>query len=93
MTHAMLGESDFRVDIAVSMVENRDRYILGILLDSENYSGIESPRDRDILMSSELLKRGWPVINVWCMEWWTNREAVKKRLLDAADYIKSRING
>ena len=44
-------------------------------------------------MSSELLKRGWPVINIWCMEWWTNRDAVKKRLLDAADYIKSRIIG
>ncbi len=91
ITAAMVGESGFRVDIAVSLACNRERYILGILLDSENYSGIESSKDRDILMSSELLKRGWPVMNVWCMEWWTNREEVKKRLLEAVDYIKERI--
>lgn len=91
ITGVMVGESDFRVDLAVALPENQDHYILGILLDSENYSGIQSARDRDILIRSELLRRGWPVMNIWCMDWWTRRDEVRKRLLDALDYIRTQI--
>ncbi|MDO4804856.1 MAG: DUF4011 domain-containing protein [Lachnospiraceae bacterium] len=93
VTKAMAGESGFRVDIAVALPEKRDRYILGILLDSENYSGIGAARDRDILMPSELLRRGWPIMNIWCMEWWNRRDEVARRVLGAADYMREQIFG
>jgi len=78
-----VGCSSFRVDIGVTVPEDPDRYILGILCDGETYRSANTARDRDRLRQQVLERLGWKIHRVWSPEWVQRRETELRRLRKA----------
>lgn len=86
-TQREIGRSGFRVDIGVVDPKNKDRYMLGILLDGESYGGAKTTRDREIAQISVLQGLGWNIMRVWTMDWWDNSGKEIKRILAEIEKI------
>lgn len=81
----MVGHSDFHVDIAVIDPYIPDHYILGIMLDGEEYRRTKSTRDREVAQIGVLKHLGWAICRIWTMDWWDNRDREIKKLLTLLD--------
>ena len=79
-TDRMVGRSAFRVDIGVVDPRNPERYLMGILLDGENYRQCRTTRDREISQIAVLEDLGWEIRRVWSIDWWDSRDVVIDRL-------------
>ena len=78
-----VGRSQFKIDVAVSTVENPDKYLLGILIDGEGYRDTQTTRDREIVQPSVLGGLGWNVMRVWSVDWINNPQRVADRINEA----------
>ncbi|MDR1040752.1 MAG: DUF4011 domain-containing protein [Deltaproteobacteria bacterium] len=65
-----LGESGFRLDVAVKDPADPTRYLAGIECDGKSFRDSATAVDREILRGEVLAGLGWTVIRVWSMEWW-----------------------
>ncbi|MCD8020647.1 MAG: AAA domain-containing protein, partial [Clostridiales bacterium] len=77
-----VGESRYKVDIAVLHPSLPDTYIAGVECDGENYSSARTARDRDFLRKDIMETMGWHLYHVWSLAWYKNPENEKRRLLD-----------
>lgn len=77
-----VGRSQFRVDVAVAEEGNPDRYMLGILLDGENYRDTATTRDREIVQPSVLGGLDWKVMRVWSVDWFNNKNRIIERIIE-----------
>jgi hypothetical protein len=84
-----VGCSGFRVDIAVCDPDDKNRYILAILTDSNEPSRTRTARDREICQPSVLKMLGWNVMKVWSVDWYNDRDAVIAKIVATIDNIKS----
>lgn len=84
-----VGCSGFRVDVAVCDPDDKNRYILAILTDSNEPSRTRTARDREICQPSVLKMLGWNVMKVWSVDWYNDRDAVIAKIVTAIDNIKS----
>ncbi|MCD8119285.1 MAG: DUF4011 domain-containing protein [Lachnospiraceae bacterium] len=82
-----IGESQYKVDIAVLHPSLPDTYIAGIECDGENYSAARTARDRDYLRQDMMKAIGWNLYHVWSLAWYKNPETEKKRLLKFLDEV------
>lgn len=84
---ADIGLSEFRVDVALSTVEEPDRPLVAVLLDGPSWRRRRTVSDRDGLPESVLKNAmGWPAVKrVWLPEWLADRDAVIARLRAAVD--------
>ncbi|MBS7637464.1 hypothetical protein KEJ49_01025, partial [Candidatus Bathyarchaeota archaeon] len=80
-----VGPSSFKIDIGVKDPNNPDRFILGILLDGENYRSAYTARDRDRLRQQILEGLGWRIHRIWSPDWVHRRETEVKRLKSAIE--------
>lgn len=64
-----IGCSQFKMDIGVVNPQNKDTYLLGILLDGENCRQAATARDRFVLQPGVLQGLGWNVIRLWTLDW------------------------
>lgn len=71
-TRQNIGHSKFKVDIGVIDPDNKDDYLVGILLDGGSYKNAKNAYDRDIAQLNVLRGLGWNVIRIWTMDWWDN---------------------
>ncbi len=67
-----LGVSDFRIDVAVVDPRDKDKYILAIIIDSENTARIPSVKDRIAMQTKILKKLGWNTYNLWSINYYNN---------------------
>lgn len=81
-TAQYVGQSGFKVDIGVVDKENKEKYLLGILLDGDVYGSSKTTRDREYAQIGVLSGLGWQLTRVWTMDWWDNRDKEIERLLD-----------
>ncbi len=86
---AMVGHSDFRIDLAVVNPYDSTKYIMGILLDSDGYRKTKNTRDREIAQISVLRNLGWTLHRIWTIDWWDDREREIRRLLIKLDALKT----
>ena len=84
-----VGCSGFRVDVAVCDPDDKNRYILAILTDSNEPSRTRTARDREICQPSVLKMLGWNVMKVWSVDWYNDRDAVIAKIVATIDNIKS----
>ena len=77
-----VGHSAFKIDIGVTDNSNKEKYLLGILLDGETYGESKTVRDREYAQIGVLNGLGWHITRVWTMDWWDNREKEVSRLLE-----------
>lgn len=80
-----VGPSSFKVDIGVQDPNNPERFILGILLDGENYRSAYTARDRDRLRQQILEGLGWRIHRIWSPDWVQRRETEVRRLKSAIE--------
>ncbi|HVK03539.1 MAG TPA: DUF4011 domain-containing protein, partial [Armatimonadaceae bacterium] len=78
-----VGQSDYRVDLAVVDPRDETRYLLGIECDSAAYASAETARHRDRLRAEMLTERGWRLHRIWSLEWARDPEG-QSRALEAA---------
>lgn len=76
-----VGRSKYRIDIGVVDPARPDEYILGIMLDGENYKAAKTTRDRELAQIGVLEGLGWEITRVWSLDWWNNREKEIQRLI------------
>ena len=79
---ANIGTSAFRIDLAIVDPEDTDRYLLGLLCDSNNGKHLKTTRDREVLCPSVLHLLGWNLMNVWSVDWFLHSEAVIKNIVE-----------
>ncbi|RYG72474.1 DUF3320 domain-containing protein [Lentibacillus lipolyticus] len=84
-----VGNSAFKVDLAVACKRNNGQYLAAIQLDGYQYASRTTTRDRNKLSDLMLSRLGWHVIKVWSVEWWHNEEKQIAELLDQLETIES----
>ena len=80
-----VGQSRFKVDIAVINPYQRKEYLPGIMLDGEIYCRTRNTKDREISQLQVLKERGWALCRLWTMDWWDNRGKLQ--------HLKTECNG
>ena len=76
-----VGQSDFRIDVAVLDPQQRNTYRLGILIDSRCYYHTPAMRDREIVQPKILQSLGWHIVRVWQEDYFLHPQTVEKQLL------------
>ena len=76
-----IGNSAYKVDLAVVSPNHPERFVLGIECDGEHYRNAGSARDRDKLRAQVLERLGWKLCRVWAPSWWEDREKAERKLL------------
>lgn len=80
-TESQVGESGFRIDLAVVHQNPERGYILGIECDGKAYHSEWSARARDVWRQRILEKRGWKIHRVWSTNWWLDRDFEIRKLV------------
>ncbi|MBQ7275188.1 MAG: DUF4011 domain-containing protein [Clostridiales bacterium] len=76
-----VGKSGFKVDIGVRQ-KGSDSYCLGILIDGSASGSHTTATAREVSQPSILKGLGWNVIKIWSIDWWEDKDAVMKAILD-----------
>ncbi len=84
-----IGRSQFKVDVAISDIDNPDVYQVGILLDGKNYRDTQTTRDREIVQPSVLSGLKWTVFRVWSVDWFNNKERVIERVIETIESARN----
>jgi hypothetical protein len=85
--HSQIGESGFRIDLAVLHPNPSLGFMLGIECDGATFHSDRSARIRDVWRERILRDRGWRMHRIWSTRWWWYRnEELEKlcRVLEAA---------
>ena len=77
-----VGNSEYKIDIAVEHPDYPGCYVVGIECDGNSYYMARTIRDREHLRKFVLEQMGWKMFRVWSTEWINNKEGEQKRLLD-----------
>lgn len=81
-----VGNSGYRIDLAVIDPLDSNRYLLGIECDGAAYHSSTVARDRERLRPQVLESLGWNIYRIWSQEWFKKRELEGQRL---RNYIES----
>ena len=84
-----VGRSDFKVNLAVCDKSGSGKYVLAILTDGEIYRKTKTVEDRQTVQTGCLKRLGWEVMRIWTVDWYRNKDAVIKRILDKLESISS----
>ena len=84
-----VGCAEYRIDLAVVDPRASDCYLLGIECDGVQYRNAPVARDRDHLRQKVLKRLGWTLHRVWSMDWYRDRAATTKRLLEVIERAKT----
>lgn len=85
-----VGNSEYKIDIAVEHPKYPGCYVAGIECDGNSYLMARTTRDREHLRKAILEQMGWKMFRVWSTEWINNKVGEQKRLLDfIADAIRT----
>jgi very-short-patch-repair endonuclease len=76
-----IGDSGFRIDLAIQHPSANDRYILGIECDGRTYHSQFTARARDIWRQQILESRGWKIHRIWSTNWWMDPDAEIAKIL------------
>jgi len=92
--HPQIGESGFRIDLAVLHPDPGRGYMLGIECDGAPYHSERSARIRDVWREKILRARGWRLHRIWSTRWWNQRadeiDKLKQALSEAAEALSSK---
>lgn len=80
---SQVGNSEYKIDIAVKHPQDIQKYVIGIECDGHNYHLARTARDRDRLRQNMLKSIGWKLYRIWSTEWIKDPIAEEQRLLNA----------
>ena len=76
-----VGESDYKIDIAVIHPDYSEEYLAGIECDGSNYTMARTAKDRDVLRKRIMSGAGWQLYHMWSYGWFRNPALEKEKLL------------
>ena len=79
-----VGNSEFRVDIAIKN-KTKDKYELGILIDTNGIFGDISCRDKLYVQEYILNSLKWKIVNIYTLEYFKNKEATIDKIIEALE--------
>src|SRR5262249_33098407 len=68
-----VGESGFRIDLAIQHPDPIRGYLMGIECDGATYHSDRAAHLRDVWREAILRDRGWRLHRVWSTHWWYHR--------------------
>jgi len=83
--HTQVGQSGFRIDMAIVHPSDPSRYLLGIECDGAMFHSGISVRERDVFRQRFLEDRGWTIHRIWSTCWWDNKDKELRRLKAAVE--------
>lgn len=86
-----LGESSFKIDLAISLKEKPSEYLLGVLLDNEHFANMTC-RDRNINEPNILHRLGWNLCHIYAVEYLDHRKEVVQYIVTALNEILTNPN-
>lgn len=82
-----VGQSGYRIDLAVVHPDDGDRYVLGIECDGATYHSARSVRERDVMRQRFLEARGWKMERIWSRNWWRDPDREIERIRAKIDSL------
>ncbi len=89
--HHRVGHSKFKIDLAVVDPKNPSRYLLGIMLDGDNYRDAKTTGDRELSAFSVLQGLGWNIHRIWSIDYYENQQKELDKILLLLQKIESGI--
>lgn len=68
-----LGNSEYKIDLAIVDPSNEQKYLLAILIDGENYYEAQTANDRNVIQPSVLSRLGWEIHRIWAIDWYEDK--------------------
>ena len=78
-----VGNSLLKIDVAVVNPTEKEKYLLGIVLNSKAGKGEFSVYDSEVGQMSIMKKQGWNLLRLWTLDWLEDSEREQKRIFDA----------
>jgi len=82
-----IGTSSYKVDLGIVHPDSAQEYILGILVDGENYEQIHTSNDRELLTPNVLRGLGWNIFRIWTLDWLKNKERILTAILSQVEEL------
>ncbi len=82
-----VGESSFKIDLAISLKESPTDYLLGIIIDNEQFANMTC-RDRHVNEPSILTRLGWNIFNVYSNEYLDHRQELVQKIVSKLNEIQ-----
>ncbi len=86
-----IGTSGYKVDLGIVHPENENEYILGLLIDGENYFNIHTTNDRELLAPNVLTALGWNIYRIWTLDWIKNQNKIINQVQEKVNYYINQI--
>lgn len=83
-----IGTSSYKVDLGIVHPHSEKEYILGILVDGDNYEQIHTTNDRELLTPSVLKGLGWNIYRIWTLDWLKNKEKLITEIIAQVNKIE-----
>lgn len=84
-----VGHSRFKIDLAVLDPNDNERYLLGIMLDGENYRAARTTEDREISPFGVLKRLGWHIHRIRSLAYYQNPKKEQDKLLEILHMIQN----
>ncbi|HAL09527.1 MAG TPA: hypothetical protein DCO67_06085 [Staphylococcus sp.] len=76
-----LGNSEYKIDLAIVDPNMPNKYTLAILIDGENYYKSQTSNDRNIIQPSVLNSLGWEIHRIWAIDWYEDKNKEIDRII------------
>ncbi|HFI0453993.1 TPA: AAA domain-containing protein, partial [Streptococcus suis] len=81
--HTQVGDSGYKIDLAIVHPNSSGRYLLAIECDGRAYHSSKTARDRDRLRQEILEGKGWKFYRIWSSNWLYDTNNEKNSIRDA----------
>lgn len=86
-----IGNSEFKIDIGILNPKNNNQFILGVLIDGENYYNSKTSIDRNIIQPNMLKSLGWNIENIWSIDWYENKKQEIQKIINKLKKLEEEI--
>lgn len=76
-----VGNSEYKIDLAILDPTSPNEYILAVLIDGDNYYKAQTSNDRNIIQPNVLESLGWNVHRIWSIDWYEDKEKEINRVI------------
>lgn len=87
-----IGTSGYKVDLGIVHPEKEDEYILGILVDGDNYFNIHTTNDRELLAPNVLNSLDWNIFRIWTLDWLKNKEKIVTQIKEKIEDYRNKVD-
>ncbi|MDT0738563.1 DUF4011 domain-containing protein [Staphylococcus haemolyticus] len=85
-----LGNSEFKIDLAVLNPKDENEFLLAILIDGKNYYNAQTSVDRNIIQPNVMKSLRWNVNYIWSIDWYENKDREINKILKILDELKEK---